>query len=100
MEPLRWTPYMDECVRILREEREIKLDFLLIIQAKCYIVVAQMIHPHSEWAADTEGSRPPAVYFIEATQLQLQDIWQNLRADMQTVSTELLSRKCYRAKLN
>jgi hypothetical protein len=74
MEPLRWTPYMDECVRILREEREIKLDFLLIIQAKCYIVVAQMIHPHSERAADTEGSRPPAVYFIEATQLQLQDI--------------------------
>ena len=86
MEPLRWTPYLDDCVRILMEERDTKLDFLLILQAKCYIVVAQMIHPHSEWAADTEGSRPPAAYFIKATQLQLQDIRQNLPADMQTDS--------------
>jgi hypothetical protein len=86
MEPLRWTPYMDDCVRILREERETKLDLLLIIQVKCYIVVAQMIRPHSEWAADTEGSRPPAAYLVKATQLQLQDIRQILPADMQTDS--------------
>ena len=86
MEPLRWTPYMDDCVRILREGRETELDFFLIFQAKCYIVVAQMIRPHSEWAADTEGSRSPAAYFIKATQLQLQDIRQNLPADMQTDS--------------
>jgi hypothetical protein len=77
---------MDDCVRILMEERETRLDFLLILQVRCYIVVAQMIRPHSEWAADTEGSRPPAAYFMKATQLQLQDIRQNLPADMQTDS--------------
>jgi hypothetical protein len=77
---------MDHCVRILKEERETELDLFLILQAKCYNAVAQMIRPHSEWAADTEDSRPPAAYFIKATQLQLQDIRQNLPADMQTDS--------------
>jgi hypothetical protein len=85
------TPYMDDCVRILMEERETELDFFLILQAKCYIVIAQMIRPHSEWSADTEGSRPPAAYFIKATQLQLQDIWQNLPVDNELYS-DLTSR--------
>jgi len=83
MEPLRWTPYMNDCVRVLREEREINLDLLLILQSKCYITVAQMICPHAEWA---EESKPPGAYFIKAMQMQLQDIRQNLPADMQTDS--------------
>jgi hypothetical protein len=84
MEPLHWTLYMDECVRILREEKEAELDFLLILQAKCHVVVAQVIHPHFEWAADSEGYRPPlAAYFIKAMQLQLEEIRQNLPTKMQ-----------------
>jgi hypothetical protein len=86
MEALRWTPYMDDCVRILREERETELDFLLILQAKCHVVVDQMMHPHSECTADGEGPKPPAAYFIKALQLQLQDIRQSLSAEMQTSS--------------
>jgi hypothetical protein len=77
---------MDDCVRILKEERETELGFSLILQAKCYIVVAQMIRPHSEWVADAEGSWLLAAYFFTATQLQLQEIRQNLPADMQTDS--------------
>jgi hypothetical protein len=83
MEALRWTPYMDDCVRILREESEAELDFLLAFQAKCYVVVNQMIHSHSEWTTDGEGPRPPAAYFIKALQLQLQGIRQSLPAEMQ-----------------
>ena len=77
---------MDDCVRILREERETELDSLLILQAKCHVVVDQMMHPHSEWAAGGEGPKPPEAYFIKALQLQLRDIRQSLPADMQTDS--------------
>ncbi len=86
MEALRWTPYMDECVRALREERETELDFLLIHQAKCYVVVDHLTLPSAEWAVEGEEPRPPAAYFVKAMQRQLQDIKQSLPVEMQSHS--------------
>jgi hypothetical protein len=86
MEPLRWTPYMDDCVRILREGKETDLDIMLAFQAKCHIVIGQITHPSSEGVVNGEGSRPTAAYFVKALQLQLQDIRQWLPPEMQSNS--------------
>jgi len=84
MEALRWTPYMDDCVRILREERETKLDLLLTLQAKCHVVVEQITHSPFEWGLSDEMTRPTAAYFVKALQLQLQDIRQSVPAEIRS----------------
>ena len=86
MEALRWTPYMDDCIRTLRDEGETALDTFLIVQAKSCVIVDHITHPPTEWTLDGEGSRPPPPYFPKALQLQLQDMQQSLPAELQTES--------------
>jgi hypothetical protein len=84
LEALRWTPYMDDCVRILREEKETKLDLLLAFQAKCHVVVEQITHSPCEWGVGDEMTRSTTTYFVKALQRQLQDIRQSVPAEMQS----------------
>jgi len=75
---------MDDCVRILREEKETKLDLLLAFQAKCHVVVEQITHTPFEWGVGDEMTRSTAAYFVKALQWQLQDIRQSVPAEMQS----------------
>lgn len=84
MEALPWTPYMDDCVNILRREQETELDFLLTLQARCYVIIHQMTHRPTDWASDGEDPRPPAAYLVRALQQQLQDLRRSLPDNMQS----------------
>lgn len=44
----RWTPYMDDCVGILRKEKEAELDFVLAHQAKCHELSNQVTNHADE----------------------------------------------------
>lgn len=79
MHPLRWTFYMEDCVRVLRRERETELDFVLAHQAKCHELSNQITT-----LADEKKS--PMTYSEKAMQLQLQNIRQSLPATMQSNS--------------
>jgi hypothetical protein len=83
MEPLRWTPYMDDAIRILNEEKETELDILLTTQAKCHVIAYQITRPSAEWTTEHQSSRAPPAYFIKAMQIQLQEIQQSLPAEIQ-----------------
>jgi hypothetical protein len=77
---------MDDCVRILSEEKETELDILLATQAKCHVIMNQMTRSPAERAAEGEGSKAPPAYFVKAMQLQLQDIRRSLPVEMQSNS--------------
>jgi hypothetical protein len=92
---------MDDCVRILREEKETKLDLLLAFQAKCHVVVEQITHSPFEWGVGDEMTRSTAAYFVKALQRQLQDIRQSVPAEMQSErQSQALPEKVVESKLS
>ena len=87
MEPLRWTPYMDDCVRILTEKRETetKLDILLVTQVKCHQITDQLTYSYAE-KTQGDGTKVPPAYFVKAMLQQLQDIRGSLPVELQSNS--------------
>jgi hypothetical protein len=79
---------MDDYVRVLSEEKEAKLDILLVTQAKCQVVTNQVTSCPAGRSADGEGSNALPAYFVKAMQLQLQEIRKSLSIEMQS------NRKC------
>jgi hypothetical protein len=77
---------MDDYVHVLSEEKEAKLDILLITQAKCQVITNQITSCPAERAAEGEGSNVPPAYFVKAMQLQLQEIRKSLSIEMQSNS--------------
>jgi hypothetical protein len=77
---------MDDYVRVLSEEKETKLDILLVTQAKCQLITNQITSCPAEQAVEGEGSKAPPAYFVKAMQLQLQDIRKSLSLEMQSNS--------------
>jgi hypothetical protein len=86
VEPIRWTRYLDDHVRVLTEEKESELDEMLAAHVKCHVIRDQMTSAHAE--QDGEGFRAPPTYFIKALQLQLQDVRRGLPSKLQS------SREC------
>ena len=86
MEPLRWTPYMDDCIRVLSEEKESELDILLVTQAKCHVLMNQITRSPNERAFEGDGSKAPPTYYVKAMQVQLQHIRRNLPIEIKSSS--------------
>jgi hypothetical protein len=90
MEPLRWTPYMDDCASILGRGDETDLDILLAMQAKCHVAMCHITHAHIEPPAPDEDSTPVPAYLTKAMDLQLQSIRQSIPTHLQT-NSQLIS---------
>ncbi|KAI1251471.1 hypothetical protein MGN70_006039 [Eutypa lata] len=67
-EPLRWTSYMDQCLRVLDEEKETKLDSLLVFQIKCQIITNQLNSPPT-----TDPGPDIAQLYSHDTELTIQE---------------------------
>ena len=95
MEPLRWTPYMDDCVRLLTERRETEteLDILLVTQVKCHQITDQLTYAYAE-KAQGEGTQVPPAYFVNAMLQQLQYIRGSLPVELQSNSKCLDAHLC------
>ncbi|XDG02863.1 hypothetical protein ABKA04_002478 [Annulohypoxylon sp. FPYF3050] len=81
-EPLRWTSYLEECVRILSEGRETHRDILLTAQVKCQIITNHLSCASPDEAIGIESPKAPSAALTTAMLRQLNNIRQNLPADV------------------
>ncbi|KAK4182418.1 hypothetical protein QBC35DRAFT_510013 [Podospora australis] len=78
-EPICWTPYMSECLRILTEESETQFDILLTAEIKCQLIANQLLSPSSEETGHgSEGFIKPSHMLILALLAQLDDLQRSL----------------------
>lgn len=100
LEPLRWTPYFDECLRMLAETRENSADKLLVQFVRLQLIVEKVAQaPWHDGPFDAFSSiETPSQFYMKALQSQLQDAKHAIPADlvdhnvllMHTYSTEAL----------
>lgn len=86
MEPLRWTSYMDDCVRALTEDSESELDILLATQAKYHVIMNQMTPNPAEFISANESAKPQPPYIVKAMLLQVHSIQSSLPIELQSNS--------------
>ncbi|KAI0385300.1 hypothetical protein F5Y04DRAFT_182934 [Hypomontagnella monticulosa] len=102
-EPLRWTPYMDDCLRLISEGKETHLDVYLAAQIKCQIITNHLTCPCAYELAGPDSLKVSSAVLTSALLRQLNDIQKSLpvqvRAD-RTIQfylyfTELKIRESY-----
>jgi hypothetical protein len=83
---MRWSPYLDECLRILEERKEYPTDTLLV-----YCVRLQLINERVAQAPwnDSYGGAPStrlAEFHLNALQSQLETVKQRIPVELQSNS--------------
>ncbi|KAI1139781.1 hypothetical protein F5Y05DRAFT_411965 [Hypoxylon sp. FL0543] len=81
-EPLRWTPYLDDCLRILGEGRETYLDTLLATQVKCQLITNQLSCYGFNETQGAEDAKALSTILSTALLRQLDSIRQGLPAEI------------------
>ncbi|KAI1432279.1 hypothetical protein GGR50DRAFT_620706 [Xylaria sp. CBS 124048] len=81
VEPLRWTRYLGDCLRILGEFGE-AMDHLLIVQIKCQLLTSQLTATEEESSED--GSKAPSTILATALLNQLEDVQRSLPAPIRS----------------
>ncbi|OTB01589.1 hypothetical protein M426DRAFT_323349, partial [Hypoxylon sp. CI-4A] len=77
-EPLRWTPYLSECLHILSEQGETHLDILLVTQIRCQRITNQLTCPPADESEIVLPPPPSSSIVAGVLSRQLNDIRQNL----------------------
>ncbi|KAK3349577.1 hypothetical protein B0T25DRAFT_246174 [Lasiosphaeria hispida] len=85
MDALNWTPFLDECLQVLSQQREWDGDDLLLNMVKIQLIVTQLTRASSQ----SPGDAPPAM-FLSALLTQLRDIGGNLPHRLQANDTLLM----------
>ncbi|KAK1984656.1 hypothetical protein LZ30DRAFT_779608 [Colletotrichum cereale] len=89
MDPLRWTPYMDECLQILDHEPESPSDRTLAALVRMQLLKDEAaklsFRPDVSSRNGVDGSKPPADMYVKMLQAQLQRIIQGLPPDLQSM---------------
>lgn len=72
---LRWTAYMNECLRILEIENELESDAVLVQLVKVRLLTGRVIElPWLSHVAETDTfPRVPAMFYLNSLEAQLQD---------------------------
>ena len=93
IDALRWTPYLDECVTVLEEEKECPTDTLLVHLVKLQLIVEKVGQApwHDGYDSTTRSAMTPAVFYVNAMQAQLQEVKANITHDNKTNSKEIHS---------
>ena len=85
VDALRWTPYLDECITVLAENREYPSDALLVQLVKLQLIVEKVGHaPWHDGRGDTTGSaRAPSIFYLKSLQAHLRDFKVNIPPEYQ-----------------
>ncbi|KAK2015906.1 hypothetical protein LZ32DRAFT_112731 [Colletotrichum eremochloae] len=89
-DPLRWTPYMDECLQMLNDKPESPLDRSLAAIVKMQLIKDESTKLTSRLDVSRErvdSSKPPTAVYVKMLQAQLQHIYQDLPADLRNTDT-------------
>lgn len=73
---LRWTPHMEESLRLLIERPECEGDKILSVQVRCALISEQLNDVLIKQSLS--GESQTSSYFIKALDGQLQEIWRTL----------------------
>ncbi|KAE8139109.1 hypothetical protein BDV38DRAFT_269986 [Aspergillus pseudotamarii] len=84
MDPLRWTPHMEECLNILSESDESPNDIVLVHIARTRLLADTILQgPWNDNLHDTDiASRAPASFHMKAMQTQLQTLKSKIPVDL------------------
>ncbi|KAL9620371.1 MAG: hypothetical protein Q9160_005071 [Pyrenula sp. 1 TL-2023] len=98
-ETLRWTAYLDECLRIIETEREFPSDALLVQLVRLRLLAEKAILvPSSSGAADVDSSaRLPAVCYLKSLEAQLRHFKSNI--PIESTHNEILLMEFYMTEL-
>ncbi|KAI1803832.1 hypothetical protein F4811DRAFT_553484 [Daldinia bambusicola] len=86
-EPLRWTSYLDDCLRILEEGKETHLDILLAMQVRCQIIINQLTCPPGNQPPGVETPKITAPSLVAALLRELDNIRRKLPPDIEAMIT-------------
>ncbi|KAH8665073.1 hypothetical protein BGZ60DRAFT_529418 [Tricladium varicosporioides] len=77
IDALRWTPYMDECLRILETENDLPTDIILVHQVKLQLICERLseINSMQDHELSLSASLP---YFLKTSQAQLENFKKNI----------------------
>ena len=87
IDPMRWTPHLDECMRVLRESKDCAADEVFAIEVR----VQLLLHKANQmaWPAggpDGENTDIPVIppaFFLKVIRSQLQELKAELSAEVQ-----------------
>ncbi|KAL7914420.1 hypothetical protein GGI35DRAFT_440133 [Trichoderma velutinum] len=79
--PLDWTPYLEDCARVLSQGTETSLDILLTTQIRCQLITNGITCPINK---EIGGFSPPSRLLYTALLRQLDDIRQSLPDEFQS----------------
>lgn len=77
-EPLRWTPYLDDCLRLIGEGKETYLDVYLAAQIKCQIITNHLTCPCAYELTGPDSLKVSSAVLTSALLRQLNDIQKSL----------------------
>jgi hypothetical protein len=85
IDAIRWTPYLDECLRMLAENREYPTDMLLAHFVRLQLIIERVTQaPWHDGPVDAAGSvRAPSVFYLKALQAQLEDFKRDVPPELQ-----------------
>lgn len=90
-EALPWTAYMEECCKVLEEEKESPDDELLILLARLQLIVEKaMKSPWHDPNGDMTVERPPATFYIKALEAQIQNFKRSVPQKLQQSGKSVL----------
>ena len=83
---MRWTPYFETCIQVLKERKDAELDRLLILQVRCHLIMDQVGRARNTAAEEGRPRQLPS-YFIEATKLHLRELRAEVSSNLQDNGT-------------
>ena len=91
IDALRWTPYLEDCVRMLAENKEQPTDSLLEQFVRLQLIVERAAHApwHDGPANALVSLRAPVVFHLKALQAQLQDFKRDVPQDLRHHGTSI-----------
>lgn len=100
MEPIRRTPYLDDCMKMLIKENESDLDGLLVTHVKCHLLMDQITLCLSNRAQGSQASEGIPSYLIRASEAQLPELRTSLPPDLHQNSEPSLVERPLGVKAN
>ncbi|KAK1714396.1 hypothetical protein BDP67DRAFT_618253 [Colletotrichum lupini] len=92
MDPLRWTPHMDECLQVLDEQPESPSDRTLVALVRMQLLKEEAGKMSAAWRPETtfdivDSHRTPPAMYVKLLQRQLQQHIQSLPSELQSTGT-------------
>jgi len=81
----RWTAYLDECLRIIAENKDNPSDLLLTQLARLQLIREKVFQApwHSGYAEETLSTKPPSAFYLRALESEVQEFKRNIPTALQ-----------------